>query len=80
MTLREFLLHHTNVGEIVIIREGGWQTGCTMIDHEDLFINSLAQSYLNMEVLEHERVKKEWTTKTVVEVECRYNYENRESE
>ena len=37
MDLREFLLHKTNVGDIVVIQDAGWQTGLTMIDNEDLF-------------------------------------------
>ena len=41
MTLSEFLLHHTKVDDFVIFRDGGWRIGCTMIDHEDLFIGSL---------------------------------------
>ena len=31
MDLREFLLHKTNVGDIVVIQDAGWQTGLTMI-------------------------------------------------
>ena len=50
MDLREFLLHKTNVGDIVVIQDAGWQTGLTMIDNEDLFIDSLDPSMLRRKV------------------------------
>lgn len=41
LKLSEFLLRHTNVGDLVIFLDDGWQIGCTIIDHEDLFLGSL---------------------------------------
>lgn len=38
MTLREFLLHETAVGELCIIRDQGWIISSYWIDIEDLFL------------------------------------------
>ena len=37
MTVIQYCHEKTNVGELVIIREGGWVTCAAFIDHEDLF-------------------------------------------
>lgn len=37
MTVIQYCREKTNVGELVIIREGGWVTCAAFIDHEDLF-------------------------------------------
>lgn len=37
MTVIEYCREKTEVGELVIIREGGWVTCAAYIDHEDLF-------------------------------------------
>lgn len=38
MTLREFLLHKTAIGELCIIRDQGWVISSCWIDAEDLFL------------------------------------------
>ena len=37
MKLKEFLLRHTNVKELCVIRENGWTVASCWIDYEDLF-------------------------------------------
>lgn len=37
MTVIEYCREKTEVGELVIIREGGWVTCAAYIDYEDLF-------------------------------------------
>ena len=38
MLVKEFLLHHTQIGELCVIRDAGWVCSCAYIDHEDLFV------------------------------------------
>ena len=38
MTVIEYCREKTEVGELVIIREGGWVTCAAYIDYEDLFL------------------------------------------
>lgn len=74
MNLSEVLLHRTDVGDLVLIRDSGWQIGCTMIDHEDLFINSLDNNLLRKEVGNYYYEKKDWTTKNVMIVELKEGF------
>lgn len=41
MTLREYLLHETESGELCVIRDSGYIVEAAYIDHEDLFIGSI---------------------------------------
>lgn len=50
MKVEEYLLKHTEVGDLVEFTDGGWRIGITYIDHEDLFIQSLNKNLLNAEV------------------------------
>lgn len=52
MTIREFLLHHTNVGDVIVFRNSGWYEGITIIDHEDLFIRLFDETFLDYEIEE----------------------------
>lgn len=45
-TVGEYLLHETEVGEIVVFCDEGWQYGLVQIDDEDLFIGSLSSDLL----------------------------------
>lgn len=45
MTVKEFCLKHTQVGELIIFRDDGWISGSTWIDHEDLF--AIPESFIN---------------------------------
>ena len=69
MDLREFLLHYTNVADIVVIIDNGWQTGCTMIDNEDLFIDSLNPVMLRRKVRNSYYDKRDWSNKDVLVVD-----------
>lgn len=50
MKLSEFLLHHTDVGEIIRITDGGWPAALVEIDHEDLFIRYLNDEFLDRKI------------------------------
>ena len=52
MTIREFLLHHTNFGDVIVFRNSGWYEGITIIDHEDLFIRLFDETFLDYEIEE----------------------------
>ena len=69
MDLREFLLHKTNVGDIVVIQDAGWQTGLAMIDNEDLFIDSLDPSMLRRKVRNSYYDKRDWANKDILVVD-----------
>lgn len=63
MSLREFLLYHTDVGDLIWICDNGGYIGCTVIDGEDLFIGNLNSKLLKRKVKSHEYTKKDWTIK-----------------
>ena len=69
MRLRDVLLTKTKVGDLVLIRDCGWQIGCTIIDHEDLFVRSLDGRMLNTNVRDFRYEKQDWTTKDVMIVD-----------
>lgn len=69
MKLRDFLLYKTEVGDLVWICIGGWYAGCTVIDHEDLFIGSLNPHMLEREVKKSGYERRDWTIKPVLVVE-----------
>lgn len=69
MRLRDVLLTKTKVGDLVLIRDVGWQIGCTIIDHEDLFVRSLDERMLNTNVRDFRYEKQDWTTKDVMIVD-----------
>lgn len=72
MTLQEFLLTKTRVGDVVIFTECGWQVGCTRIDNEDLFIRSLDDRLLLREVHRSYYEKRDWLIKEALIVELLY--------
>ena len=59
-TVGEFLLKHTDVGDVVIFREDGWQIGMTYIDSEDRFQRSLSTVFLNRNLKEFHWENIEW--------------------
>ena len=69
MRLRDVLLTKTKVGDLVLIRDCGWQIGCTIIDYEDLFVRSLDECMLNTNVRDFRYEKQDWTTKDVMIVD-----------
>lgn len=75
MTLGEVLLYRTNVDDIVLFVDGGWQIGCTIIDHEDLFSRSINHKLWKSEVIDYHYISQDWTTKRVMEVNIANNKE-----
>ena len=72
LNLRDVLLHRTEVGDLVLIRDyAGWQIGCAMIDDKDWFIDSLDDRLLNLEVKNYYYRSQDWTTKNVMIVELK---------
>ena len=69
LSLREFLLRKTNAGDIVIIKDAGWQIGCTMIDNEDLFVYSLNPDILQRKVRNSYYDKRDWANKDVLVID-----------
>lgn len=59
MTVAEFCLRHTQVGELCVFRRDGWLIGAAWIDHEDLF--TIHESIKDQEVK-----SKEWGTLPIV--------------
>lgn len=51
ITVGEYLRHHTKVGDFIIFTKGGWRIGCTIIDHEDLFFESLSPALCEEKVV-----------------------------
>lgn len=45
--VRDFLLHGTEAGDLIKFTSGGWQTGITQIDDEDLFVHGVPEDILN---------------------------------
>ena len=63
LTLKEVLLNKIPANRFVLIKQSGWTVGCTYIDHEDLFIHSLNDHFLEEKVVDyfetdHESFKK----------------------
>ena len=50
MTVQEFLLHHTQIGELCVIRDGGWIVATAWIDSEDLFAGNVAPGIRNLTI------------------------------
>lgn len=72
MKVEEYLLKHTEVGDLVEFTSGGWRIGITHIDSEDLFIQSLNKNLLNAKVKYENKDKKlyigDYRNPTIVEV------------
>lgn len=72
MKVEEYLLKHTEVGDLVEFTSGGWRIGITYIDSEDLFIQSLNKNLLNAKVKYENKDKKlyigNYKNPTIVEV------------
>ena len=62
----EVLLKETKVGDLVIFLDDGWQIGCTLIDHEDLFMHSLSVGLLTRTVKSYKYEERDWTIKPVL--------------
>lgn len=72
MTVIEFCVKKTQVGELCVFRSGWWIIGSTWIDHEDLFT-------MDNEIRYKEVKSDEWGTLTIttehgdkIDVPCHY--------
>lgn len=74
MPLSEFLLKHTQTGELCVITIGGWTNATFFIDHEDLFVRYIHGDLRCATVKSHH-----WDTLSIVdaqkkpvEIPCHY--------
>ena len=74
MKFRDFLLHEAKIGDIVLIREHGWQIGMTRIDNENLYFHSLNPVLLELySVVRFAYEERDWATKKVLIVDIKMN-------
>lgn len=74
MKFRDFLLHEAKIGDIVLIREHGWQIGMTRIDNENLYFHSLNPVLLELYNVVHSAYEeRDWATKKVLIVDIKMN-------
>ena len=74
MKLRDFLLHETRVGDIVVIRDRGWQICMARIDNENLYICCFNPVLLDLyDVISFTYEKRDWATKDVMVVDIKMN-------
>lgn len=70
MTLRTFLKKCTRIGDIVLIRENGWQIGMTRIDNDELYLIGLSPRLLDeYEVANYTVEQRDWATVDILVVE-----------
>lgn len=70
MKLREFLTRIANVGDIIVIREHGWQIGMTRIDNDELYLGSLNPVMLDRyEVVYFSSERPDWAVKDVLVID-----------
>ena len=62
----EVLLKETKVGDLVLFLDDGWEIGCTLIDHEDLFMQSLSIALLTRYVKSYKYQTFDLTTKPLL--------------
>ena len=75
MILRDFLTKYGKIGEIVIIREGGWQIGMTRIDNEDLYLHSLNPLILDdYEVVHFATEQRDWAIVSILVLDILPSY------
>ena len=65
MTVKEFLLHRTKVGDVCVIADCGYDLVCAVIDHEDLFVGGIPKMYLDKTVLNTKNERREWAVNEV---------------
>ena len=70
MKLGDFLKSEGQVGEIVVIREHGWQIGLTRVDNEGLYIHGINPLLLERyDVIEFGWDSREWATEDVLVID-----------
>lgn len=60
MTIQQFCMYKTKVGELVVIKDEGYIRGCVWIDHEDIFV--VPENYRERRI-----VYDEWGTINIVD-------------
>lgn len=76
MKLGDFLINEAKVGEIVVIREHGWQIGLTRIDNDGLYICGINPLLLERyDVVQFGWDSREWATEDVLVVDILMNRE-----
>lgn len=65
MTVKEFLLHCTKVGDVCVISDCGSDLAYAVIDHEDLFVGGISKMYLDKTVLNTKNERREWAINEV---------------
>ena len=74
MKFRDFLKNEAKIGDIVLIREHGWQIGMTRIDNENLYFHSLNPVLLELyNVVHFAYEERDWATKKVLIVDIKMN-------
>ena len=72
MKFRDFLKNEARIGDIVLIREHGWQIGMTRVDNEDLYFHSLNPVLLELyKVVSFSYEERDWATKKVLVVDIK---------
>ena len=75
MKLREFLNQFKTIGgigEIVVIREHGWQIGLTRIDNEGFFMHNLNPVILDLyDVVKYGYETRDWSKVPVMAVDIK---------
>ena len=70
MTFKDFLMNETRAGDIIVIREHGWQIGLTRIDNENFYLHSLNPVLLDLySVVCYTYEKRDWSTREVLVVD-----------
>ena len=65
MTVKDFLLHRTKVGDVCVISDCGCDLAYAVIDHEDLFIGGIQRMYLDKTILNTKNEHREWAVNDV---------------
>lgn len=70
MKLGDFLKREGSIGDIIVIREHGWQIGITRIDSEDLYLYSMNPLILELyDVIRFGWDSRDWATEDVLVVD-----------
>jgi hypothetical protein len=76
MKLRSFLKNEARIGDIVVIREHGWQTAMTRIDNHGLYEHSIPSSFLDWyDVVQFGYEEREWATVDILAVDIKMDRE-----
>lgn len=63
--VQEYLLKHTEVGEVIVFNNAGYDIGMTVIDNEDLFITSISLTIQRKPISNVSHEKRKWAVNPV---------------